>query len=281
MEAIEQEAPAKINLGLRVLRRRSDGYHDIETVLLRIPWTDRLTLTPADRFTFTCSDPALPTDERNLCVRAAIHLADALQRPLTGRLHLDKRVPYGAGLGSGSSDAAATLRLLLRSWKHSLAANDLHRLAAALGSDVPFFLLPAPAALATGRGEQLQPLTTYRFPFHLVVLVPSFRIATAEAYRLVQPRALREASLVEIVTANDPERWRRELRNDFEAPLFARYPELAALKQWLLEAGAVYAALSGSGSALFGVFTECHLAETVAMAARQRGFQCWQGQPDE
>ncbi len=281
METIEQEAPAKINLGLRVLRRRPDGYHDIETVLLRIPWTDRLTLTPADRFTFTCSDPALPTDERNLCVRAARHLAELLHQPLTGWLHLDKRVPYGAGLGSGSSDAAATLRLLLRSWKHPLAANDLHQLAATLGSDVPFFLLPTQAALATGRGEQLQPLPTYHFPFHLVVLVPSFRIATAEAYRLVQPRASRRPSLVEIVASNDPERWRRELQNDFEAPLFARYPELKTLKQWLLQCGAVYAALSGSGSALFGVFTERHRAETVAIAARQRGLQCWQGRPDK
>ncbi|SHK71913.1 4-(cytidine 5'-diphospho)-2-C-methyl-D-erythritol kinase [Rhodothermus profundi] len=279
-QPLVQLAPAKINLGLRVLRRRPDGYHDIETVLLRIPWTDRLTLTPADRFTFTCSDPALPTDERNLCVRAAGRLANLLHQPLTGWLHLDKRVPYGAGLGSGSSDAAATLQLLLRQQRTSLAPDVLHRLAADLGSDVPFFLLPAPAALATGRGEQLQPLSAYQFPFHLVVLVPSFRIATAEAYRLVQPRASQGPSLAEIVTSNDPERWQRELQNDFEAPLFARYPELKALKQWLRQRGAAYAALSGSGSALFGVFTERSLAEAAAIAARQRGLQCWQGQPD-
>ena len=263
-----------------MLRRRPDGYHDIETVLLRIPWTDRLTLTPADRFAFTCSDPLLPTDERNLCVRAARHLARLLQRPLTGRLHLDKRVPYGAGLGSGSSDAAAALRLLLRAWHQSLPPDALHRLAATLGSDVPFFLLATPAALATGRGERLQPLPDYRFPFHLAVVVPPLHIATAEAYRLVQPRSACTPSLVELVRTNDPERWQQALVNDFEAPLFARHPELARLKQWLLKAGAVYAALSGSGSALFGVFTEPTAARQVAEEARTRGLRSWHGQPE-
>ncbi|AEN74526.1 4-diphosphocytidyl-2-C-methyl-D-erythritol kinase [Rhodothermus marinus SG0.5JP17-172] len=278
--SLTELAPAKINLGLRVLRRRPDGYHDIETVLLRIPWADRLAWTPADSFIFTCSDPSLPTDERNLCVQAARRLAELLRRPPTGRLHLDKRVPYGAGLGSGSSDAAATLRLLLRAWHQSLTPDVLHGLAAALGSDVPFFLLPAPAALATGRGERLQPLSGYRFPFYLAVVVPPLHIATAEAYRLVQPCDGRRPSLVELVRTNDPERWRQALVNDFEAPLFARYPELAALKQWLLEAGAVYAALSGSGSALFGVFTEPTVAQQVAEEARARGLRSWHGQPE-
>ncbi len=275
-----EDAPAKINLGLRVLRRRPDGYHDIETVLLRIPWADRLTWRPSEFFAFTCSDPTLPTDARNLCVRAAQDLARLLQRLPTGRLHLDKRVPYGAGLGSGSSDAAATLRLLLCAWNQSLAPNVLHGLAAALGSDVPFFLLATPVALATGRGERLQPLSDYRFPFYLAVVVPPLHIATAEAYRLVQPCSDRRTSLVELVCTNDPERWRQALVNDFEAPLFARYPELSALKQWLLDAGAVYAALSGSGSALFGVFTEPAVAQQVANEARARGLRSWYGQPE-
>ncbi len=278
--SLTEHAPAKINLGLRVLRRRSDGYHDIETVMLRIPWADRLMWTPGDPFAFTCSDPTLPADERNLCVRAARRLAELLQRPPTGRLHLDKRVPYGAGLGSGSSDAAATLRLLMRAWHQSPAPNMLHGLAATLGSDVPFFLLTAPVALATGRGERLQPLPDYRFPFHLAVVVPPLHIATAEAYRLVQPCDGCTPSLVELVRTNDPERWRQALVNDFEAPLFARYPELARLKQWLLEAGAAYAALSGSGSALFGVFAEPEAARQAAEEARARGLRSWHGQPE-
>lgn len=275
-----ERAPAKINLGLRVLRRRSDGYHAIETVLLRISWADQLTLVPAERFVFTCSDPNLPTDEGNLCVRAAKRLAAQLQQQPTGWLHLDKQVPYGAGLGSGSSDAAATLRLLLRAWGRSLSPGMQHRLAARLGSDVPFFLLPTPAARATGRGEYLQPLLDYRFPFYLAVVVPPLHVATAEAYRLIQPRLRRTPLLTELVRSNDPERWRRELQNDFEAPLFARHPELAELKQWLLESGAVYAALSGSGSALFGVFTEPTPAQQVAEAAQMRGLRSWWGQPE-
>lgn len=279
METLVQEAPAKINLGLRVLRRRPDGYHDIETVLLRIPWADRLTLTPADHFVFTCSDPALPMDEGNLCVRAARRLAEALSQPLSGRLHLEKRVPYGAGLGSGSSDAAATLQLLLRSGRWQLAPEKLHQLAATLGSDVPFFLLSTPVALATGRGEQLQPLPDFHFPFYLVVVVPPLHIATAEAYRLVQPRADALKPLAEIVRTGDPECWQHALTNDFEPPLFARYPELSALKRWLLASGAVYAALSGSGAALFGGFTEQADAARVALEARQRGLRSWYGKP--
>jgi len=275
-----EAAPAKINLGLRVLRRRPDGYHDIETVLLRIPWSDQLSAAAEAAFVFTCSDPLLPTDERNLCVRAALDLAKWLQRQPCVRLHLNKYVPYGAGLGSGSSDAAATLRLLSRLWGEPIEIEVLRRLAASLGSDVPFFLWPEPVALATGRGEVLQPLQDFYFPYYLAVVVPPLQVATAEAYRLVRPREAQNPPLAELVCANDPERWRRELINDFELPVFSRYPELHALKHWLLEAGAVYAALSGSGAALFGVFTELECAEAVAYEAIQRGLRSWYGQPE-
>jgi 4-diphosphocytidyl-2-C-methyl-D-erythritol kinase len=277
---LTEVAQAKINLGLRVLRRRSDGYHDIETVLLRIPWGDQVHAAPDTSFAFTCSDPLLPTDARNLCVRAAYGLAEWLQRRPWGRLHLEKYVPYGAGLGSGSSDAAATLRVLSRLWGVRLGSEALQRLAASLGSDVPFFLWPQPVALATGRGEVLHPLPDFHFPYYLVVVVPSLQVATAEAYRLVQPRERPSPPLVEVVRSNDPERWQRELINDFELPVFSRYPELQALKCWLLEAGAVYGALSGSGAALFGVFTDLKRAEAAACEAAQRGLRSWYGQPE-
>ena len=277
---LERPAPAKINLGLHVLRKRSDGYHDLETVLLRIGWADRLTARPAERLTLTCSDPALPTDERNLCMQAARRLAEAFGVAQGAALHLDKRVPYGAGLGGGSSDAAATLRLLVELWGLDASEASLHHLAAELGSDVPFFLGPA-AAFATGRGERLTPLrdprtgAPYRLPFALVVVAPPVHVSTAEAYALVHPNATARPDLRALVASNDLARWRAELVNDFEAPVFAAHPALRRLKERLVEAGAGYASLSGSGAAVFGVFEDAARAAEAAEAARHEGHRVW------
>ncbi len=277
---LERPAPAKINLGLHVLRKRSDGYHDLETVLLRIGWADRLTARPAERLTLTCSDPALPTDERNLCMQAARRLAEAFGVAQGAALHLDKRVPYGAGLGGGSSDAAATLRLLVELWGLDASEASLHHLAAELGSDVPFFLGPA-AAFATGRGERLTPLrdprtgAPYRLPFALVVVAPPVHVSTAEAYALVHPNATARPDLRALVASNDLARWRAELVNDFEAPVFAAHPALRRLKERLVEAGAGYASLSGSGAAVFGVFEDAARAAEAAEAARREGHRVW------
>ncbi len=261
---------AKINLGLHVLRRRQDGYHDLETVFLRIPWGDRLTVRPAARLTLTCSDPALPTDGRNLCMKAARVLAEAAGVTQGAALHLEKAVPYGAGLGGGSGDAAATLRLLVRLWDLSVSAERLHELAAALGSDVPFFLGPD-AAYATGRGERLTPLRDpagrpYRFPFGLVVAVPPVHVSTAEAYSRVCPHDAHRPDLRAVVASNELARWRSELVNDFEGPVCEAFPFIADVRERLLAVGAGYAALSGSGAAVFGVF-ETEEATRAALAA--------------
>ena len=258
---LERHAPAKINLGLHVLRRRPDGYHDIETVFLRIPWYDTVRARPADTLTFTCSDPSLPVDEENLCVQAARRLTACAGVQRGAALHLEKRLPYGAGLGSGSSDAAATLLLLRDLWALDVPDTELARLAADLGSDVPFFL-DGPAAYATGRGERLEPLvdpTTgapYACPFHVVVVAPAVHVSTADAYRAVTPSAAGRPDLKALVCSNDLARWRTALVNDFEAVAFSMHPELAQIKRTLLDAGAGYAALSGSGAALFGLFED-------------------------
>ncbi len=269
-------APAKINLGLHVLRRRADGYHAIETVFLPIGWHDALAVEPAATFRFSCSDPALPTDERNLCVRAAHALASEAGMEPHGALHLDKYVPHGAGLGGGSSDAAHTLRLLAEFWSLALSAPTLHRLAAELGSDVPFFLHDE-AMLATGRGEVLEPLADepYRLPFALTVVMPPVQVSTPQAYALVDPNEEGRPDLRALVCSNDLDRWRRELVNDFEAPILARYPEIRAVRQRLLDAGAGYAALSGSGAAVFGVFERAVDAVSAAAEAEREGLQAW------
>lgn len=277
---LKEQAPAKLNLGLHVLRRRADGYHDLETVFVRLPWHDDVTAAPADALTLTCSDAGLPTGPDNLCLRAALRLREAAGVAAGAALHLEKRLPYGAGLGGGSSDAAATLRLLSRLW--GLGGRvPLAPLAAALGSDVAFFLGP-PAAYGTGRGEHLAPLAgadgaPYRLPFPLVVVVPGVAVSTAAAYRLVTPRAEGRADLRAVVASNDLARWRRELVNDFEAPVAAAYPAVAAVRALLADAGAAYVALSGSGAAVFGVFEETARAEAAAEAARQTGHRTWHG----
>ncbi|MEM6648134.1 MAG: 4-(cytidine 5'-diphospho)-2-C-methyl-D-erythritol kinase [Bacteroidota bacterium] len=281
---LQAEAHAKINAGLHVLRRRPDGFHDLDTVFLRIGWADTLTLRPAPTLVLTCSDPTLPTDEGNLCMRAAQRFTEHFGVTGGVAIHLEKRLPYGAGLGGGSSDAAATLNLLAKWHGVEAKAHELHTLAAALGSDVPFFL-GTDAARGTGRGTDLTPLvhpegSAYRLPHALVVAVPDVHSSTAEAYAGITPNAVGRANLAEVVTSNDLGRWRRELVNDFEPALIAQYPAIGAVKHALLRAGAGYAAMSGSGSAVFGVFTSPAAAAAAANALRQPGIQVWTDAPE-
>jgi len=269
-------APAKINLGLHVLRRRYDGYHDIETVLFPIGWHDTLRIEDATTFRFTCSDPSLPTDERNLCVRAALTLAERAGVPARGWLHLDKRVPHGAGLGGGSSDAARTLSLLTDFWGLAVDDDVLYDLAVGLGSDVPFFLHDEPK-LATERGDVLTPLAEdgYRLPYALAIVMPAVHVSTMDAYALVTPRDGDRPDLNAIVCSNDLDWWRRELVNDFEEPILAAYPEIRVARQRLLDAGAGYVAMSGSGAAVYGVFECDEDAQGIAEAARSEGASAW------
>lgn len=289
---LDRKAPAKVNLGLHVLRKRADGYHDIETVFLAVPWYDQLRASPAEAFTFTCSDPELPVDARNLCVKAA-HLlgryaagGQSTELSLPGvALHLEKYIPYGAGLGGGSSDAAHTLRLLNAGWALGLEKPALHGIAAALGSDVPFFLEDQPM-YAEGRGEILSPLRAastgepYVFPFEIVIAVPEVHVATAAAYRGIVPDALSRPDLKALVLSNDLAAWREHLVNDFERTVFRAHPVLGAIKQQFLAAGAGYAAMSGSGSAVFGVFEQPGPARAAAREIEDRKLRVWKSCDD-
>lgn len=277
--ARHHSAPAKINLGLHVLRKRPDGYHDVETALLRIPWADVLHARPAEEFRFTCSDPSLPVDESNLVVRAAKLLADADRG---AELHLEKHLPTGAGLGGGSSDAAAALQLLNELWDLGRSPSELAEIAIRIGSDVPFFLGPE-TAVGTGRGEELEPLIDpetgepYRPPYVLVLAVPTVHVSTPEAYKLVKPNDDKRPDLPELILSNDLDRWRRELTNDFEGPVFQKYPAVREVKEALLRAGARYASLSGSGAAVYGFFEGENAATGAAEALRETGHEVWHG----
>ena len=269
-----ERAPAKINLGLHVLRKRADGFHDVETVLHRIEWADTVTAQPADTLSMTCSDPALPTDEENLCMQAARRLAEAFGVSAGAALHLEKRVPYGAGLGGGSSDAAATLRLLNRLWTLDASPEDLHAIAAEIGADVPFFLSEALAAYATGRGDEITALHDegrgYQLPFPVLVAVPPVTVATPEAYAQVTPTDADRPKLPAVVRSNDLARWRDTLVNDFEAPVTAAEPAVATLRTWLQDEEAGYVSLSGSGGAVYGVFEDEERAVAVLDRGRDR-----------
>ncbi len=276
-------APAKVNLGLHVLRRRPDGFHDLDTVFLPTGWADTLSAEPAPELALTTTDPALPTGDSNLVVQAARALRQWAGAEAGARLHLDKRVPYGAGLGGGSSDAAATLRLLADLWGLDVPRPTLEELALGLGSDVPFFL-DGVAAHATGRGERLVPLADetgapYRCPFWLVVAVPPVHVSTAQAFAGVVPDDRARPDLAAAVASDDLARWRAEVTNDFQAPVEAAHPEIRAVRESLEAAGAGLAVLSGTGSATVGVFEGEASAQRAAQALT--GCRIWTEPPGE
>ena len=237
---------AKINWALRILGKRPDGFHDLETLFQTISLHDTLTIERADALSMTCDDPTIPTGETNLVLRAA----RALGVPPV-KIHLEKRIPAGGGLGGGSSNAAATLVALARMFE--VEEIVLPEIALSLGSDVPFFLVGG-VAYATGRGEELVSLrNTVSIP--LLLLFPEERVSTPEAFRLIKrysaPLGVDHfADLAESDLLREPD----ALTNDFEGPIFERLPHLATLKQRLLDAGAAWAGMSGSGSTIAGAF---------------------------
>ncbi len=269
------EAPAKLNVSLRVLRRREDGFHDVDSLMVRLPGLcDRLSFREGERDTFSCDDPGIPADGSNLVVRAveAYRRESGFAAPL--EIHLEKRIPHGAGLGGGSSDAAATLMALDRLRGDALGRGRLMEIGGALGSDIPFFLGP-PVARATGRGERIG--EGGPFPaLPVLLLKPAFGVATPEAYKAWS--TARELPGVRYEAQVFP--W-GELVNDLERPVFAKYLFLAEMKMWLLaRQGVAGALMSGSGSTMFAVLDDPAAGEDVAGAARREldpTLWWWQG----
>lgn len=262
-------AYAKVNWSLEIVGRRADGYHRLVTLFQTISLADTLTLTlTPGPITCRVSDPKLPTDGRNLAVRAAVMLREAIRESRGVHLELEKRIPLGAGLGGGSSDAAAVLRALPRLWRCRVAEQTLHRLSQRLGADVPFFLKGG-CCLAGGVGECLTPLPPHP-TWWLVLVKPAFGLATQTVYgwlderqRLQSPRAIALAPLTPhramttmraaVSQGLPPSRWGGQLFNRLEEAVFPRYPEIARIKAVFKSLGAVGALMSGSGSAVYGV----------------------------
>lgn len=243
---------AKINIGLNVLRRRSDGYHDIETLFVHYPaLRDQLSIEESDTLEIDIA-PCSWDPMKDLCMKAYTLLSDEFGLPPV-RIRLRKNIPVGAGLGGGSSDAAYTLRALNEMFRLGLADNQLADRAAKLGSDCPFFIYDVPM-LGEGRGEILTPFNLDISSYEIKLEVPEgVAVSTAEAYsgvRMHEGMPLREA------LARPVEEWKDVLSNSFEATVFAAHPEIASLKRRFYDEGAIFSSMSGSGSSIFAIFVK-------------------------
>lgn len=268
MASVTLRAFAKINLSLRVSSARPDGFHDVRTILQAIDLFDRVTCgARRGPFQIRCDMPGVPTDRSNLVWKGAQLLWEAAGREGDARdavVTLQKNIPMQAGLGGGSSDAAAALVGLRRVWKLRVPDEQIHALAAKLGSDVPFFLVGG-TALGVGRGEEVYPLEN--LPRYWVVLViPPFGVATKDAYEWFDEGAKRGRE-----NPSRPLFPNVTLVNDLEAPVIDRHPAIGQLKQRFTERGALMAAMSGSGSTVFGVFTSATAAHRAARAFTKDG----------
>ncbi len=250
----------KINLGLRIINKRDDGYHNIETVFYPIPLKDALEIIEADNINqvqFTSSGLVVNGDEKdNLCVKAYHLLKKDFSNLPSVKIHLHKNIPMGAGLGGGSADAAFTLQHLNNQFKLNLSVPQLIEYALQLGSDCPFFILNQPC-IGTSRGEQLQAITLDLSRYNLVIINPNIHINTGEAFNSLhlQQQNKRASSLKEIIR-QPIESWQHSLKNDFEVAVFEKYPAIKKIKETLYQQGASYAAMSGSGSTVYGLFSK-------------------------
>ncbi|RYD55341.1 MAG: 4-(cytidine 5'-diphospho)-2-C-methyl-D-erythritol kinase [Sphingobacteriales bacterium] len=263
----------KINLGLYITNKRDDSYHNLETVFYPIPLRDVLEVVPAKS-----SEPELHISgkavagnkEDNLVWRAYKLMQKTFgeRMPLLD-IYLHKSLPMGAGLGGGSSDGAFMLRLLNEYCKLSLSEEQLAAYALQLGSDCPFFIYNTPQ-FAEGRGEQMEPVAIDLSGFSIQIICPQVHISTAKAFAMIKPQKasynLRELANLPVVE------WRDQISNDFEAAVFSQHPQLADIKQQLYNQGAIYASMSGSGSAIYGLFSKGHQATIQSDTAFERFY---------
>jgi 4-diphosphocytidyl-2-C-methyl-D-erythritol kinase len=260
---------AKINLGLQVKRKLDDGFHELETLFYPIPLTDVIEILQNEEFSLEQSGPFAvdcPLEE-NLVYKAYSLLAKEYPiKPV--RIILHKNIPSGAGLGGGSSNAAYTLKLLNEINKLNLSQNKLEEYAAKLGSDCTFFVKNKPA-LATGKGQILNEYSLSLKGKYLVLIMPDIHISTAEAYGGITPK-IPENKLDKILI--DPKTWKTNLKNDFEEHIFSKYTQLKDIKEELYNSGAFYAAMSGSGSSMFGLFEEEPSIEVLNSIRLQKTF---------
>jgi len=247
---------AKINIGLWITAKRPDGYHDIQTIFYPVGLCDALefVLSPSGgkKDNLSVTGIALNGTAENLVIKALTIMRKKVHIPWLD-IHLHKVIPPGAGLGGGSSDAAFFLKMLNKYFNAGLTDGELKVMALEAGSDSPFFIDCVPA-FAQGRGEKLTPLPPVSGRYHLIIVYPGIQISTREAYMSCCPE-MRE-TMLPVYYSEDISMWKNIIRNDFECIIFAKYPYLKEVKELLYRAGALYSSMSGSGSAVYGIFHE-------------------------
>ncbi len=244
---------AKINIGLNIVGKRPDGYHDIESCFYPIPWNDVLEIIESDSLSFQSTGIPIPGEANgNLCIKAYHQIRKDFSIPPVA-IHLHKVIPIGAGLGGGSADGAFMLRLLNDKFELAISDDQLESYAAQLGADCPFFIQNKPT-LASGIGNIFTPVSVDLTGFYIVLINPEIHIGTKEAYSGVMPKATNKpiTSLLELPI----DQWQSKVINDFEKSIFPNHPKIASLKERLLSLGAKYASMTGSGSTVFGLFDE-------------------------
>lgn len=254
----------KINLGLNILAKKEDGFHDLETFFFPINIYDILELLPAkDSITLlTTSGISLGEIENNICVKAYNHVKKDYPHLPEIKIHLHKAIPLGAGLGGGSADGVATLQLINKKFSLQMTIGQLFGYSLQLGSDCPFFLWNSPA-FASGRGETLDPLELSLKGYKIVIVNPGIHVSTTEAFKNIIP-SIPKKSIKEII-AQPIETWEKELVNDFEKSVFKKHPLINKIKNDLYKRGAIYAAMSGSGSTVYGIFKSDSITEYTAL----------------
>ncbi|MCL4107874.1 UNVERIFIED_CONTAM: hypothetical protein GTU68_001191 [Idotea baltica] len=267
------QAPAKTNLNLRVLRKREDGFHEIETRMIRLSLADRVDLswTAEDKIELTCSDPELPTGEANLATKAVRALEERVGKQFSLRIHIEKNIPSGAGLGGGSSDAAAVLTGLNEMANLNLSVGELAEVAGTIGSDVPFFIHDC-ACDCTGRGEVVTPVPDFDPKLSLVLAKPGFGVSAGWAYqKFLNSKTLPGISYLPQICP-----W-GVMTNDLERPVFQKHLVLASMKMWLLNQPEVHAAMmSGSGSTMLAVLNKSDAGTELSERIRNRfGKSTW------
>ncbi|MCF8368246.1 MAG: 4-(cytidine 5'-diphospho)-2-C-methyl-D-erythritol kinase [Bacteroidales bacterium] len=244
----------KINLGLSVLNKRIDGFHNVKTILYPIPLNDALEIIPSSdkRFSFTDSGLKIQGDRKSNLVVKAYELLKSDFALKDVHIHLYKAIPMGAGLGGGSADAAHTIMLLNQLFKLNLSNDQMEGYCRQLGSDCAFFIKNTPA-LAFQKGDQFKAVKVDLTGYHIIIVKPEVHIKTPEAYSWITP-SIKESPLHNIIS-NPVSEWNGQLINDFEIPVSKRFPVILDIKEKLLNEGALYASLTGSGAALYGIFS--------------------------
>lgn len=265
---------AKINWTLEVLFKREDGYHELRTIYQTVSLHDTLTIIETgDGIEVACNDPRVPSDETNLAFKAAALLREAAGIQKGARIEIEKRIPVAAGLGGGSSNAATTLLALTKLWKVEIDEQELIRIAASLGSDVPFFLIGG-TALGVGRGEAVYPVEQI-VSEHLLLVNPGFAVSTRDAYqklsRLTRPEPALNIPFT-LLAAKGISGLPLEARNDLEEVVLTAHPEIAEVKRRLVGLSARLALMSGSGATVFGVFDNSQMTERAESVMRGAGY---------